>query len=252
MPSPKTVVMVPQGAEFKAVQRGFKSALKHNQATKMIELVSLPVGPEPVRIFLAQWCREWEAKRKTQPFRVILMGLCGSLSPALKVKDVVLYKQCMNLSQRGDVLPCSTNLPLASIKEKVAGVTSVTGIMCDRVLAKAEEKRHLGQQCGAQVVDMEGFATLQVLRQRVKEISMMRVVSDDAKYDLPDLDEAFDTNGKIRPGIMMRQFLMEPLGAMRLIKGSLSALGELEKLACGLATDIYSENDISKRSTETI
>ncbi len=252
MPRPKIIVMVPQGAEFKAVQRGFKSALKHNQATKMIELVSLPVGPEPVRIFLTQWCREREVQRKTQPLRVILMGLCGSLSPTLKVKDVVLYKECMNSSQRGDILPCSTDLPLASIKEQVSGVTSVTGMMCDRVLATAVEKQSLGQQCGAQVVDMEGFAALQVLRQKIKKISMLRVVSDDAEHDLPNLDEAFDTDGKIRIGVMMRQFLMKPLGAMRLIKGSLSALGELEKLAYGLAADIYDEDNFAKRFSEPI
>lgn len=254
MPRLKTVVMVPKGAEFKAVQRGLRrskfdlspSRSHGNQATKFLDVISLPVGPNPVKAFLHQWCLDSEDSANLQFTRVIVMGLCGSLTPTLTVGDTVLYRQCVDAQsiQSEHVLACSTDLPLDSAKDSISSVTLVTGVTCERVVSKVVDKHHLGQRFQAQVVDMEGCAALKALNQKVKAVSMLRVVSDDAEHDLPSLEGAFDPEGNIRPWIMARQFLKQPGGAVRLIGGSIFGLRKLEQIAQELGNGLSVEEGI--------
>ena len=240
MPRLNTVIMVPKGAEFKAVQTGLRSASSENPAMNSLKLVPLPVGPGPVKAFLSQWC---QASRDVKPeTTVILMGLCGSLTPRLGVNDAVIYERCIDgvSGQSESLLSCSNDFSVGSPIDFVPSVIPVTGVMCDRVISRAAEKHHIGQQFQADVVDMEGFAALEILRHQVQSVAMLRVVSDDARHDVPNLNGAFDVEGNLRPWIMARQFLLHPLGALRLIQGSLSALNQLEKLAFGLATQYRS------------
>lgn len=236
-----TVVMVPKGAEFKAVQKGLHSASLEIQEMNSLKLVSLPVGPEPVRAFLNQWCQA--SREITLDTTVILMGLCGSLTPRLGVNDAVIYERCIDgvSGQSEKMLSCSRDFSVGSLTDCVSSVIPVTGVMCDRVISRALEKHQVGEQFQADVVDMEGFAALEILLSHVQSVSMLRVVSDDAMHDVPDLNDAFDVEGNLRPGVMTRQFLLQPLGALRLIRGSLSALRQLEKLAHHVAKQSQSQ-----------
>lgn len=236
-----TVVMVPKGAEFKAVKNGLNTASSEAQDRDLPQLVSLPVGPDPVKAFLGQWCQE--SRGILPQTRVVLMGLCGSLTPRLEVTDAVIYERCINgvSGQAERTLHCRNDLIVGSPKNSFLSVIPVTGVMCDRVISSAVEKQEIGATFQADVVDMEGFAALEILLDQVAEVSMLRVVSDDAAYDLPDLSGAFDPDGNINPWVMTRQFILRPLGALRLIQGSLLALKQLEKLAYGVALQCYRE-----------
>ncbi|MEM9136525.1 MAG: hypothetical protein AAGB01_04150 [Cyanobacteria bacterium P01_F01_bin.42] len=250
MPSLKTVVMVPKGAEYGAVCKGLARSrssvrpLTERQATKFPEVVSLPVGPEPVRHFLRQWSQQSTMQASTPELHVIVMGLCGSLVSDLTVGDVVLYERCLNgetdLHEQSERTPwvCSTDIPLASNQVRELSVRSVTGVMCDRILSTVAQKRQIGGQYQAQVVDMEGIAVFQSVGEQAKKFSMVRVVSDDSSHDLPDLSAAFDPTGQIRPLSIAGQFLLQPAGAARLIRGSLIGLQALTKVAEGLATGL--------------
>ena len=231
MSSLNTVVMVPKGAEFKAVQKGLLSA---SATVDSLKLVSLPVGPVPVKTFLNEWCKE--NRDVTPETAVILMGLCGSLTPRLKVNDAVVYERCIDgvSGQPEKTLLRGNDLSVGSTKISVPPVTPVTGVMCDRVIAEAAEKCQIGKQFNADVVDMESFAALEILHHQVQSVSMLRVVSDDAEHDVPNLSDAFDSKGNIKPWVMTLQFLRQPVGALRLIKGSLSALNQLKNLAYGV------------------
>ena len=214
-----------------------------NQATKSLTLVSLPVGPEPVRTFLDEWCLNQGASVLSEGVQVVVMGLCGSLSPHLNVGDVVMYERCLNgnASPTDEPIICSTDVSLPSDSQWISTVTSVTGVTCDRVLSCVDDKRQASHTFKAQVVDMEGFAVLKSLCEHVEKISILRVISDGAEHNLPDLSDAFDVDGNIRSAIMVRQFLRHPAGAIRLIQGSLAALKVLSHLSRTFAHGLENE-----------
>lgn len=243
MPRPIDYIMVPKGAEFKAIAKGLKAAASgksvESAKTKTplpIQLIALPAGPQPVITFLETWCRQHQAQitdKGTHPSpQILMMGLCGSLVPHHCVGDIVLYDRCLNgrLGNDAPVLGCDS-VYSSSLRQILGNsVTNVTGIMCDRVIHEIATKKSLARQQSAQVVDMESYAALSVFKTYGMSAAILRVVSDDATRDLPDLNQAFDPEGNIRSWVLIRRFLAHPIGAYYLIKGSLSALKILKNL----------------------
>jgi hypothetical protein len=110
----------------------------------------------------------------------------------------------------------------------------VVALTSDRVIHWAREKQQLAKAYGAEVVDMEGFAALQVLTEAGIPVAMVRVVSDDCGHDLPDLSAAFDAEGYLQPLPLALQFLRDPIAAARLVRGSLQGLRVLERVTAQL------------------
>ena len=79
---------------------------------------------------------------------------------------------------------------------------------------------------------MEGSAILTALPQA--QIAMLRVISDDCEHELPDLSEAIGSQaigtGKLRTLPLVTTLLRQPLGSLRLIRGSLRGLKALEQI----------------------
>jgi Phosphorylase superfamily len=225
MPCPVNAIFVPQGAEFKAVQRG----LKRTGVSNSVLLYATPMGPQPTGQFLEQWL---QADRKSLGDRpsVLLVGLCGSLTAQLNVGDRVLYQSCIDgrVSPCVPVLPCDESL-LQALQERLnPSVTQVTGLMCDRLVHLATQKATLAQQYLTEVVDMEGYAFLQALRSTDMKVGMLRVVSDDAQHDVPDLADAMTEAGELKPLALVGSMVRQPRRALRLIRGSLAGLKQLE------------------------
>jgi nucleoside phosphorylase len=204
----ETIVLVPQGAEYKAVQRGLIQ-------TSSIAVRAIPVGIDPVT--------RWLKTQAIEADRILVMGLCGALAPELNAGDAVVYTSCQ--SPAGEVWPMMEGFE--ALGRVVRGVTS------DRILTTAQEKRefaHLGD-----VVDMEGMAIARAFPGRA---AMLRVVSDSADQDLPDLSGAISSEGKLLPWPMAKAMIKQPQLSLGLIRGSLGALKMLEKLAEGLGREI--------------
>jgi len=106
----------------------------------------------------------------------------------------------------------------------------VTGVSCDRIINTATEKRQLAQTHQADVVDMEGFSLLSVLKATPISISIIRVISDDVHHDLPDLNAAISPDGKLQSLPLAIGMMRQPLSALRLIQGSLKGLKQLENV----------------------
>jgi hypothetical protein len=60
---------------------------------------------------------------------------------------------------------------------------------------------------------------------------MLRVVSDNAQHDLPNLANAIDQNGALQPLPLAWSMVKQPIAAMRLIRGSLQGLKRLQAVA---------------------
>lgn len=197
----KTIVLVPQGSEYKAVRRGLIQ-------TSSIVARAIPVGIDPV----TRWLETQEIKAD----RILVMGLCGALAPELNAGDAVVYTSCQ--SPAGDVWPMIEGFE--GLGRIVRGVTS------DRVLTTAQEKRAFASL--GDVVDMEGMAIARAFPGRA---AMLRVVSDSADQDLPDLSGAISSEGKLLAWPMAKAMIKQPQLSLGLIRGSLGALKMLEKLA---------------------
>lgn len=231
---PIDAILVPQGAEYQAVCQGLSQILSPKPL-----VVPIPVGPKPTTQYLDQWLQTRQTQSLPQT-RVLLMGLCGSLSPDHAIGDIVLYQDCLyvppasaqlsNLASRPQLQECDrefTHWLHSNLKEQASVVRSLT---CDRIIRSSAEKHQLHHSYDASVVDMEGFAVLNILSQAGIAVAMVRVVSDESHYNLPDLNSALNSDGSLEPFPLAISLLREPVAAIRLIRGALRGLKVLQQL----------------------
>jgi hypothetical protein len=210
------LVLVPQGAEYQAVRRGVRAIAQPPL------ILPIPVGIAPVQRWVAHWQQTPTFQTVTRS-GVLVMGLCGSLTPQFTIGDAVLYQHCLDAS--GQRWPCHTPLALPR----------VTAFTSDRLVHTAIAKQHLAQTYQADVVDMEGTAILNALVPLGIPVTMVRVVSDTATQDLPDLQGAISSEGNLRPLPLAIGLLRQPIAASRLIRGSLRGLRTLQQIAGSLS-----------------
>jgi Phosphorylase superfamily len=225
------VIFVPQGPEFKAVQRGL------NRIGAKVALYATPMGPYAIKGCLEQWL-QLEFRTFDPPPCVLLMGLCGSMSPSFSIGDRVLYRSCIDAQAPSSVPPlsCDPSL-LTTLQERLENaVTIVTSVMRDRIIHRASDKQALADHYGVQVVDMEGYAFLSALESTGISVGMLRVVSDDIFHDLPDLSAAMTETGTLNPAKLALCMMTQPRNALRLIQGSLASLKQLENAVIDLGT----------------
>jgi hypothetical protein len=238
-------ILVPQGKEYEAVYQGLK------KINSQQELLAIPIGVNAVTKYLAtqniqssansqqgDWIgRENLSIGSRQP-RVLVMGLCGSLSSKYQIGDVVLWQDCVFFSKSSQIeQPILnfdrefTNFLYQQLEKKVSLVTGVTS---DRFIYKSTEKLQLAQDYQASVVDMEGYAILQMLQKQGIAVAMLRVISDDTDYDLRDLNRAISGNGTLSTLQLAIAMSSQPLSAIRLIKSSLKGLAVLQQVTTQL------------------
>lgn len=211
-------ILVPQGAEYQAVCRGLKDIAPQPS------VLPIPIGITPATNYLQKW-----QQNQPLPQRVLVVGLCGSLSPDYEVGNIVLYEECLDLS--GKRKKCDrilTNQLQQHLSQEIPIVKSLTS---DRPICSAQEKQQLALSSQADVVDMEGLA---ILTKLPTKIAMLRVISDDCTHNLPDLSTAISSEGALLSWPLTLAMLRQPLAAVRLIGGSLRSLRVLEEAIASL------------------
>jgi purine-nucleoside phosphorylase len=226
------IIFVPQGPEFKAVQRGL-----HRSGTKAA-LYATPMGPLAIKAYLEKWLKT-EFREFDRTPCALLMGLCGSVSPNLGIGDRILYRSCIDVQSSDSVSPllCDAALTTTLQGHLKNAVTVVTAATCDRMVHLASDKQALAKRYGVEVVDMEGHAFLNTLAPTGIAVGMLRVVSDDALHDLPDLSAAMAETGTLNSAKLALSMMAQPRNALRLIRGSLASLKQLESAAADLFAD---------------
>ncbi len=219
-------ILVPQGAEYKSVCRGLK------RSTAPVPLVTpVPVGVAPLTRHLKKLQQAGDLSNHPQP-KVLLMGLCGSLTPHHNIGDIVLYESCVYSSNAATGVVQNCDLELTALihhvlKERVNRVKAVTS---DRLIYTANEKLHLGQLYEADVVDMEGFAALEILSQTGVAVAMLRVISDNCHHNIPNLTSAISADGSLQALPLAIAMLRQPIAATRLILGAMRGLEVLQDI----------------------
>ncbi len=224
-------ILVPQGAEYRAVWRGCKSGMADDGAGQ-VQVVPIAIGSSMIH---QQLTRLLQTGTIPQASQVIVMGLCGSLSPEYRVGDGVIYHTCVSGTSRLVCDPTLTATLKNWLPSETCHLTPVTCHTSDRLLWSATEKQKLGEVTEAAVVDMEGSTILEVLGAAGLAVAMVRVVSDGVEQDLPDLTTAMGTDGSLRPGSLGLAMIRQPIAALHLIRSSLYSLRRLQAIAAIVA-----------------
>lgn len=226
MTIPVDAILVAQGPEYKSVCKGLNRV-----AVPTPPVFPIPMGPSALSKYLEQWLQAGHLFHHSQP-RVLLMGLCGSLSPKYRIGEAVLYQSCVYaVAEENKISEVFCNFKLTEILQNKLQSRVFTGIglTSDRLIYSASEKLQLGQAYNADVVDMEGYAALQVLSELGIAVAMLRVISDDARHNIPNLTNAFD-DGSLQTFPLAMGLLRQPIAATRLVSGSLRGLRVLQDL----------------------
>lgn len=224
-PFPQTI-LVPQGAEHKAVCRG----LRHVTPKPLV--VTIPIGSKPVTQYLERW-QKTEAFVEAKYSGILVMGLCGSLSPQIGVGKVFLYHNCVCESTMA-AHSCDSQLTILLHHKLGEQVALINGLTSDRIITSAPEKRHLGQLYNTQVVDMEGFAILEILASAGVAVAMVRVVSDDTDHNLPNLTSVISSDGSLQPLPLTISLIRQPIAAIYCIQGAIRGLQGLQEVTTRL------------------
>lgn len=225
---PVDVIFVPYGAEYQAVKLGLRQTMTD------IKLFPIPMGGQAV----AKYYQQLNNKSGQDSInRVLILGLCGSLSSQGKVGDVVVYQDCLfasnSSSSEKQIYQTDTQLTNLIASQLNTKFSLVRGVTCDRIITKVEEKLSLAQVYQADVVDMEGVAILEALSDC--SVAILRVVSDDCRYNLPDLNYAFDGDrGRLKTIPLTVALLSQPQAAVRLIQGATKGLNTLQEITTQL------------------
>ncbi|WP_013324608.1 purine or other phosphorylase family 1 [Gloeothece verrucosa] len=223
-------ILVPQGAEYQAVCRGLKgkSELKP-------KVISIAMGCQSSGASLEQWIQSTEFLNKP-PKNLLLMGLCGGLSPNARVGEIVIYSGCGYAEGAAQLLwqDCQSDLVKFLQNQLKDQAKLVKGLTSDRLITLAKEKQALYQQYQMDVVDMEGFTALKVFNEVGIKTAMIRVISDDCQQNLPNITSAISADGSLKPIPLALSMIQQPYAAIQLIKSSLKGLRVLEELSSQL------------------
>jgi Phosphorylase superfamily len=219
-------IVVPQGAEYQAVCRG----LAKTKVKDRIQVIAIPLGVKQMSQVLVDY-----GAIISNSTNVLIMGLCGSLSNAYAVGDSVVVKSCIDLEHH--LIDLDAELT-AAIQRKLSKssieVDLVAALTSDRIITQAEAKGILAQEYAASILEMEGFSYVRALTNQGKSVAMVRVVSDDLRGDIPNLNQAINSQGDLQTLPLAIALIKQPIAGIRLIRGSLTGLKALEEITAQL------------------
>jgi len=117
---------------------------------------------------------------------LVSFGLAGALADDLRVGDVVLADAVVDGSDRRPVDEMRTERVAVALRAAGTPVRSGLLLGSNRPLATAREKAAARAATGALAVDMESHVVARWAEAHAKPFLVIRVVSDDARHDLPE------------------------------------------------------------------
>jgi adenosylhomocysteine nucleosidase len=146
---------------------------------------------------------------------IVSFGFAGGLDPTLSAGTLVVAEA---VSANGNVWPADRTLSRC-----LGGITGHLALGLDRVVASADEKRHLNRKTGAALVDMESGAVASVAAEAGVPFAVLRAICDPADRALP-------------PAALVALNSAGRVAAIRLAMSILAGPGQLGALL-GLARD---------------
>lgn len=207
----------------KATLSGWKASEYHQlggqgySGENLVELFCTKMGPKNA------FEQSSKALERSKGEIVLITGLAGGLSAECKQGDLVIYNNCYflpeNYSQSNKV-DCDQHLTdFLSNSLQLDKITSVQGdgLTLPKVVCQAQEKLALAKEYKALAVDMESYQILKVAKEKHLPATVLRVISDDAQGDLPNLNAAMNQSGDVNNLKMIWQFTKHPILAAKFL-----------------------------------
>lgn len=160
---------------------------------------------------------------------VLVLGLCGALRER-RAGDIVVYGSVRD--ERG-TFACRPLLDDRALLGTAVHV--VRACTADHVVTTVAERSALAARYDADVVDMEGTYIAAALAERAIPCTMLRVVSDDARRDLPALRDAIRADGRLAVMRIAAAFAQDPRGAAAFVRDVRAALRTLTAIAAAVS-----------------
>lgn len=207
-------IVVPRGAEADAVRRAL------SRARASVRVVTTGIGPYAAALAA-------EGALRDAPRNVLVTGLCGLLSPAFVVGDVLVYRDVRRDGEPALALDAALSDALAA--RSSGAQTGIHALASERVVTSSAVKALLARRSGADAVDMETHAIARVMGAAGARVAAVRVASDAVTDELPDLDRALDGSGGLDGLALALAMLRRPRAGVRLALGATRALRALER-----------------------
>lgn len=164
-----------------------------------------------------------------RPRLLVSAGFAGALDPALNRNDLVVAQSVANPS--GETIEIDGGL--VDDVEAIRRVGKL--LLVDRVITESTEKARLREEHGADLIDMETFAVAVAARDRGVPFASLRVVSDDARSELPpEVARLINASGSRRVGAALRAIWERPSAAKDFWALHSQAAEAADRLAKGL------------------
>jgi adenosylhomocysteine nucleosidase len=157
----------------------------------------------------------------------ISSGLAGGLKPEYQIGQVLAAKSVVSEFPRtdSDKTGLESSASLVSFAAQCGATVVDRFYTAEHVVAKAEEKRHLGLTADA--VEMESFEILRAAGEEGVPAVAIRSISDSADQDLPlDMSGIFTEEGQVSIPRVLGQVALHPGAVPGLVK-----LGKQSKIA---------------------
>ena len=166
-----------------------------------------------------------------KPDAILVIGLCGGLTPSLPEGRIVAYTDCLSTEVAKPTRPCSR-----SLLDSVGAVLASSGFPCDRVIgitspriATTRDERLDLAKYGASAVDMESYSILESAAAAGVPAGVLRVVADSMDRVLPNLNRALNETGGLDGRKALKVALGSPLRTARLVAANKRAMQHLGK-----------------------
>jgi adenosylhomocysteine nucleosidase len=140
-----------------------------------------------------------------RPRMVISAGFAGALAPDLERNQLVVPSAVIDLeNHRYEIDPPALASALPSIRRGRL-------VTVDQIMATASEKQSLRQATEADLVDMESSAVARACLERMIPFVPIRVISDDARTELPrEIGQMLTQTASYRVGFALRAIWKRP------------------------------------------
>jgi adenosylhomocysteine nucleosidase len=154
-------------------------------------------------------------------------GLAGALKPEYRVGQILAARSIRNEAELTDPSsnPQASSAPLLAFAAECGATVVEQFYSAERVVGRAEEKRHLGEHSDA--VEMESFEILLEAAAYGVPAIAIRAISDGVDDDLPlDMNRIFTDEGQVSIPRVLGQVALHPTSVPDLVR-----LGQNSKVA---------------------
>lgn len=147
------------------------------------------------------------AALETGAHRILSIGICGGLSPSLRVGDCIVATEIVSGDRRFATDDAWTRDLLARLPGAHQGILAGS----DSIVDDRTEKERLHRTTGAIAVDMESHVAAMIAQEQGLRFAAMRIVSDSLSQSLPPAAlAAMSSGGGVQIRAVLRSLFARP------------------------------------------